>query len=71
MRETYFFKSKRIWAATINDATEIVKQNYDGITAVEGSLGHYTWYIEKTIVAEAWLCGRRKSGWWLKIKPVN
>lgn len=67
MRESFNLKGFRKKADTIAQADELVKAHYplwDGTR--EGSLGHWTWYLENTIIAEAWL--HQKSGWWLRMK---
>jgi hypothetical protein len=56
---------EHIYSNSINDMVALVRQTYSKATA-EGSCGSYSFWVDKKIVAEAWM-HPTKPGWWIRI----
>ena len=70
MRELFNLQGKRVSVKTTEEALTLVRKPYPKAMK-QGSVGCWTFFVGKIIVAEAWLRTGKGDDWWLRIKDVD
>ena len=66
MRDIHQLEGNKRYVVNADDLLFEVRKQYPHATK-EGSVGSWSFYDQKQLIAEAWL-HRTKTGWWLRIK---
>ena len=61
LRETFFLNGKKRRLPDLDEIRKLVRAAYPGAIA-QGSTCHWSWILDKKIVAESWMSNNMK--WW-------